>query len=101
MAARSAGRKARRRPIHRRSRHPPVRRWPSAGRRPGQLLQEEVMDSQTIEIPETIGAAPPEVSTNLTPDAPPASARPSRSTRAALAAFTPVVTAAIALAIHR
>jgi NitT/TauT family transport system permease protein len=59
------------------------------------------MESQTIEIPETTAAAPPDVASNLSPGTRGASAEAPRGTRAALAAFTPVVTAAIVLAIHR
>ncbi|MDB5321554.1 MAG: hypothetical protein JWN40_3185 [Phycisphaerales bacterium] len=60
------------------------------------------MESQTIEIAERGGAAPAEISADMTPYTAAASpARASRRRGAALAAFTPVVTAAIALGIHR
>jgi NitT/TauT family transport system permease protein len=72
------------------------------------LLQEDVMESQTIDVPETSGAAQPEPPMNPTPEAPAQAtaigsvAEPARNRRrAALAAFAPVVTAAIALAVHR
>src|SRR5438445_13864449 len=102
MVARAAGRAAGRRKVYRRPGHPAVRGRAAAGGWAGELLQEEVMESQTIDSPETSDAAAAEISADATPYTAAASAaRASRGRRAALAAFTPVVTAAIALGSHR